>query len=264
MKKFKKAAGVILSLFCFTSIIHSQDNIEISLPKVDEIFPLDIVKELNKNNRIEVFKYDEEILSYELLPNTPMKEKIQNIWTEEEKPLLEVECLYRYEKKAEDKGNDKIRNIIQNISKLEGIEYYSNRKKKIQTLYEKCYSIDNLENRNKIMDTIDDSIQDKQIIILQEDNSFGEYCSRLEYFEKDYELGFVCTNLEEATIAFFRGAEPEKLKIVFLIENLEDEVILYVKIFCDFPKYIGMEKYMKDSLGARVDAIVKWFLNMYS
>lgn len=264
MMKFKKATGVFLSLFCFTNFIFSQENVDVSLPKINDILSQSVIDQLKVDNRIEVFKYDEDTLSSQIMPNTPMKEIFQNVWTEEEEPLLGVECLYRYEKKADDKNNDKIRNIIQNISKLEGIEYYSNRKKKIQTLYEKCYSIDSLENKNKIADSIDDTIQGKKIIILQEDNSFGEYCSRIEYFEKDYELGFVCTNLEEATIAFFRGAEPEKLKIVFLIENLEDEVLLYVKIFCDFPKYIGMEKFMKDSLGARVDAIVKWFLNMYS
>lgn len=261
MIKLKKALVLFLSLFCYIFLLSSEEN-NVKIPKLEDLFSEQIVQKLKEKKELRIFNYETDTLKVELAPNTITKTLIENLWTKEEEPLLSVEALY-YVTDVEKQNNDKIRQIIQSVSKMEGIEYYSNRKEKYEILYKKNYCIDNVQDKNKVPDKIDDKIDGKKVLILQDDNSFGEYASNLEYFEKGNDLGFVCTNVEDISILFFKGAKKEDLKIFLMIENLGEELVLYSRIVVDFPKYPTIEKFMKNSLSARLDAITKWFIDLY-
>ncbi|NLM00189.1 MAG: hypothetical protein GX220_01865 [Treponema sp.] len=267
MKKNKKALGIFMSLFCFTNIIFSQE-FDKSIKSMEDIFSKEIIKELKEKKKVQVYRYSEKNIKNEILPKTEFAKNVEKIWKDSQVPLIEIEALYyipKTQKNGEQERSDIkiIRESVQKISKLEGFEYYSNSKKKREILYKKSYSIDNIKEKNKILDSIDENIDGKEIFILQNDNTFGEYASKVKYAEKDNEISFVYTNMEPVGMSFFKGADPEKMQIYVLIENLKNEIVLYAKLMIDFPNFPGIKNMMKSSLMTRIDAIAMWFETMY-
>lgn len=259
MKILKKALGLFLCLFFMPVFGQSQEM------EMEDVFSTEIISELRKNKKISNYSYINNTQTPKLCPKAKKTELSTTLWTnKEEKPSVLLEGLY-YFKKENQKEIDlkKIEKILVSISKMEGMKYYSNRRKKELILYPTFYRIDNYEQKNKIPDLVTDELNGKEILVFQEDDSFGEYVASVKYFIKENSVGFVSTNLDTIGFSIFKGADVGDMKIYLQVVDFGDEVVIYTLLMTLFPKYPGMEKNMQLSLSARIDALSGWFINIY-
>ncbi len=258
MKQLKKALGFILCLFFFTVNVFSQFN------TLEEMFSENVVKELNANNKVKVYRTQKNTKNSELSPATEFGKKADSLWTKDEEPLVKIEMVYTVNKIQKTDESSRIRTILQSVSKMQGMKYFSHRKNKIKTLYPEFYCVEKVSEKPvKIDDTFIDNIDGKEIIVFQEDNSFGKYFSKVVYCENKNEFGFSYTNITPVKIGFITGAEEENVKIFLLINQTEDKIVIYAKVEALVSKFPGILSMMEDSLTARAEAIAEWFIEQY-
>ena len=181
----KKAWIFFLCLFSFLVNSFSQE-IKSEYPKLEDIVDSKYIDELRANNKISRFFTEKDNSDLQLYPNLELSEKASKKWlsTRYDKPNFTIESIYRLEKSKSDKEftgenlekilfeDAKIKKILRSVSKMEGIEYYSNSRKRTEVLYSKAYTVNNTTERKKIPDNFD--FYKNPIYVLLDDNSFGE------------------------------------------------------------------------------------------
>ena len=125
MEKSKKALGFILCLFFFSVNLFSQ------FFSMEDLFPESVIKELNTNKTIKVFRNSEKTRISEIAPATEFGKKSELLWDNEEDPLIKIEVIYAIDKIQNIDESQKIKTILQSVSKMQGMKYFSHRKNKI-------------------------------------------------------------------------------------------------------------------------------------
>lgn len=264
----KKAWIFFLCLFSFLVNSFSQE-IKSEYPKLEDIVDSKYLNELRTTNKISRFFTEKDNSNLQLYPDLELSKKASKKWktTRQDNPNFTIESIYRLEKSksgviGEDLGkilfeDAKIKKILRSVSKMEGIEYYSNSRRKTEVLYSKAYKVDNPIDRNKIADNL--NYFENPIYVLLDDNSFGEYLSVVNYDSKDFENCFEYINIDDINYGIIKAVEPNNLQVFIDIINCEDEIIVYVYIQSkmDVPAIFKSKIY--DSFVARTDALFDWF-----
>ena len=264
----KKAWIFFLCLFSFLVNSFSQE-IKSEYPKLEDIVDSKYLNELRTTNKISRFFTEKDNSNLQLYPDLELSKKASKKWktTRQDNPNFTIESIYRLEKSksgviGEDLGkilfeDAKIKKILRSVSKMEGIEYYSNSRRKTEVLYSKAYKVDNPKDRNKIADNL--NYFENPIYVLLDDNSFGEYLSVVNYDSKDFENCFEYINIDDINYGIIKAVEPNNLQVFIDIINCEDEIIVYVYIQSkmDVPAIFKSKIY--DSFVARTDALFDWF-----
>ena len=258
MKNIKKAFGLILCLFFFSVNLFSQ------FFSMEDIFPESIAKELDTKKTVKVFRSSENTKFSEIAPLTEFGKESDALWENSEDPLIKIEIIYEIDKVKKIDESKQIRTILQSVSKMEGMKYFSHRKNKVKTLYPEFYCVETVQNNPvKIEDTFIENIDGKEILVFQEDNSFGKYFSKVIYHENQNEFAFSYKNITPIKVGFITGAEEENVRIFLLINQTEDEIIIYAKVQALVSKFPGIMGMMEDSLTSRAQAIAEWFIEQY-
>ena len=264
----KKAWIFFLCLFSFLVNSFSQE-IKFEYPKLEDIIDSNYVSELRENNKISRFFTEKDNSDFQFYPDLELSESATKKWksTRQDKPNFTIESIYRLEKsKTEFTGTDlekivfedaKIKKILRSVSKMEGIEYYSNSRKRTEVLYSKAYTVNNPTERKQIPDNFD--FYKNPIYVLLDDNSFGEYLSVINYDSKDFENCFEYVNIDNINYGIIKAVEPNNMQVFLDVINCEDEIIVYVFIQSkmDVPAIFKSKIY--DSFVARTDALFEWF-----
>ena len=264
----KKAWIFFLCLFSFLAKIFSQE-IKSEYPKLEDIIDSKYINELKENNKISRFFTEKDNSDFQFYPDLELSKNATKNWksTRQDKPNFTIESIYRLEKsKQEFSGEDldkiifedaKIKKILRSISKMEGIEYYSNSRKRTEVLYSKAYTVNNPTERKKVEDNFEYS--ENPIYVLLDDNSFGEYLSIINNDSKDFENCFEYVNIDNINYGIIKAVEPNNMQVFLDVINCEDEIIVYVFIQSkmDVPAIFKSKIY--DSFVARTDALFEWF-----
>ena len=264
----KKAWIFFLCLFSFLVNSFSQE-IKSEYPKLEDIIDSKYINELKENNKISRFFTEKDNSDFQFYPDLELSKNATKNWksTRQDKPNFTIESIYRLEKsKQEFSGEDldkiifedaKIKKILRSISKMEGIEYYSNSRKRTEVLYSKAYTVNNPTERKKVEDNFEYS--ENPIYVLLDDNSFGEYLSIINNDSKDFENCFEYVNIDNINYGIIKAVEPNNMQVFLDVINCEDEIIVYVFIQSkmDVPAIFKSKIY--DSFVARTDALFEWF-----
>ena len=266
----KKAWIFFLCLFSFLVNSFSQE-IKSEYPKLEDIIDSRYLSELRANNKISRFFTEKDNSDLQIYPNLELSKIATKKWksTRQDSPNFTIESIYRLEKSKADKEftgenfekilfeDAKIKKILRSVSKMEGIEYYSNSRKRTEILYSKAFTVNNPTERKKIVDNFDYS--ENPIYVLLDDNSFGEYLSIINYDSKDFENCFEYVNIDNINYGIIKAVEPYNMQVFIDVINCEDEIILYVYIQSKMDVPAIFKNKIYDSFVARTDAIFEWF-----
>ncbi|MCQ2610935.1 MAG: hypothetical protein MJ169_04240 [Treponema sp.] len=153
-----------------------------------------------------------------------------------------------------------VEKVMRSHSKMKGMQYYSNSRKRYETLYLDSYRVSGPGSKEKLPDLLTGSTDGLTIWALQEDKSMGKNIYRVDYSMNDNQIFMQMTNVDDIYFGIIKGVPKEKLKIVCSVTDLGDSYLVYVAMYGEFPQMGLMEKKMNQSLNARLEAVYKWMI----
>ena len=179
-------------------------------------------------------------------------------------PTFLIEALYLH-KKTEGGAKDisKIAHILRSVSKLEGLQYYSSSRKKMRTLYETSYSIDDPKTQSRIDDPLDNPAADFSVYVLQKDLTFGKNSYRYRFCTDADSAGFISTNIGVLKYSIFKAIEPENLEASIAVTDLGDYLLIYMLTRANFTAPSVFRERVQNSFRTRGEAVYGWFIAQY-
>ena len=210
-----------------------------------------------------------ETTEFSLYPDTELGKKAIITWEKDEEPNYSAENLYYLKKEtlkenSADKPNadtslETVAKVIRSITKMKGMQYYSNGDKKWETLYHKAYMVEGEKSKKPIADQTEGNADGKTYYCLLDDNSFGDGIYQLDYRQCEKEVSLCLTNVEALKVAMFKGVKPRYMKINLVVTDIGNAYLVYMVVQAKYAQISFLESRIRRSLAARVDAIYNWF-----
>lgn len=249
-KRTVKAASLLAAGFfsaCFSSAYTAR---EILGEKNFEI--------LREQGKIQENRFKGTDASLFLLPRTPLAEKIGEAWNSSEKaPTLAGENLYLIPKDGIDIQKASV--ILRSVSKMEGMEYYSNGEKRFTVLYKDAYCIASPEDNTEVPDKTEGSADGLVQYCLLNDNSLGKTNYKVSYSQTENEVSMSLVNITPVSYGPIKAVKPGNLHINLVLTVCDDYAVVYMNIKANFLLLSVIEKRMQRSFLARLTAIYDWF-----
>lgn len=216
--------------------------------------------QLIKEGKILSTSFDEKP-QLKLLPQSEKSNLIKNrlIKKEQKNFYYTYESLYFIPKQI---TVQKAGELARSISKMQGIKYYSNTKKKELILYKKAYTVENASSKTPVTDKTSGTADGKNIYALLDDNSFGPTCYKISYSQSEQELLASFINCDDIGLGPIRAIMPEKLIINLLVIPCKEGIIVYLCADLESKNLPGVKSKITDSISSRIDAISKWFISL--
>ena len=129
------------------------ENTALSL---ENLFPSDTVLQLVKTGRIQRSFYGKKNVKLELFPDTQAGRDTAANWDGKKEPVFIVESLYLIpvtdEKNTADINDVSL--VLRSFSKMTGMRYYSNSRKRYETLYTDVHCVNNPEEKKSMPDRV--------------------------------------------------------------------------------------------------------------
>lgn len=235
-------------------------------PKTEQLLQSFLSQEnaaaLIEKGSLMVSRYNAEDMLPVMVPPFPIAELCADAWKKEQ-PSYSIEMLYLYKKTDAVKDVKKISQILRAPSKLEGLEYYSSSRKKMRTLYEKSYVIDDPKAKNRLADPLDTTEMDFSAYILQHDSSFGENAYRCRFLHDADSSGFISSNIGTLKYSIFKAIAPENLLISVTVTDTGDSLLIHCITRARFASLGMFKNRIKNSFQTRLEAIYHWFVRQY-
>ena len=179
-------------------------------------------------------------------------------------PTFLIEALYLH-KKAQGgiKDVNKISRILRSVSKLEGLQYYSSSRKKMRTLYETSYIIDDPKTKVRATDPVDNPSADFSVYVLQKDLTFDKNIYRYRFCADADSAGFMSTNVGVLKYSVFKAIEPENLEVSIAVTDLGDYLLVHMLTRVDFTAPSVFRDRVQNSFRTRGEAVYGWFIMQY-
>ena len=230
----------------------------------------EILAELEAKGSIKQLFQSSEDFELTLTPDTDYCRMAANSWNLSEKPNLVSENLFLVKKEElKEKSSspedvvfstEKVSKIVRSISKMKGMEYFSNGDQRWETLYHQAYVCKSVKEKDTpLPDVLEGSADGLKIYAFLEDNSFGKSVYSVNYVQNEKEVGFFLTNAESWTYAFVKALNPENVKINMVVIDNGDSYIVYMVLFARHKKVPLLGDRIQKSLANRIDAIYNWF-----
>ena len=207
--------------------------------------------------------YNKENTEPQLAPLFAVPQTFAKSWNKGN-PTFLIEALYLYTKtQGGMKDVEKISRILRSVSKLEGLQYYSSSRKKMRTLYEKSYVIEDMKTESRIADPIDNPAADFSVYVLQKDLTFDKNVYRYRFCSDADSAGFMSTNVDVLKYSIFKAMEPENLEASIAVTDLGDYLLIHMLTRADFTAPSVFRDRVQNSFRTRGEAVYKWFIAQY-
>jgi hypothetical protein len=151
-------------------------------------------------------------------------------------------------------------NMLLEMSTLEGLEYYSDSKGKMRTLFEQSYMVDDGIERNRIPDPIVAAASaGGDATVFQEDSVFGENVNEIHYEVGGATIHMVTTNLTTFSIGLVPIIRPERLQLHLLLHKADGYLIYYGNFGARALRVHLFENRIHRSFYNRLVALYGWF-----
>lgn len=242
---------------------------------LEDIVPEKYCELLKQDGVLQVIHFEKENDNLLLLPSTEYESQFKQRRVQKNPKLFNLvsENLYLIDKstivqkskkkKPEISIND-VSVVFRSISKMEGIKYYSNSRKRTETLYKESYLVDNPIDRNRIKDPIEGSADGKVLYCVQKDASFGRSLYELTYFQNENNFFASFNNIEKMGLGPLNAVSPGDMFIDIAVIDCGNQIVLYLMIECNTIRFPSIKNLLQDSMLSRIDAIQKWFLKSFN
>ncbi|MDR3311937.1 MAG: hypothetical protein LBS64_02245 [Spirochaetaceae bacterium] len=180
-----------------------------------------------------------------------------------EGPDFITEGSYLAAKGTEDDQTALAARIVQSLSTMEGIRYFSHRRNREMVLYSRCCTVDGPETRRRIPDFYDTAPGNSRHYLL-EDSSFGECLYRAEYRETGSQVEMTAVNVSALKYGIFTGVSPEKMTLHLTVRDLGSDFLVHALIRAEIRWIPFAGDAVGDSISARLKALVAWFTEAYN
>ena len=251
MQRFLTKLSALVLTFFFS-------HLPLTSYSAEEIVGKDNFATLLSQKKIQANEFKPTDVNLSLLPKTQLAKRIDELWaSSEEIPSLVGENIYLI-----DKGNidlDRTSVILRSVSKMQGMQYYSNGEKKWTTLYHDAYCVSGPSEKTKVPDNTTGSADGVVQYCLLNDNSLGKTNYKVSYFQTENEISMQLENTTAVTYGPIKAVKPENLHINLVMTICDDFIVVYMNVKANFLSLGFLEKRMQRSLLARLDAIFNWF-----
>lgn len=218
------------------------------------------------------FTEDEHLITLEdteltLLPEgefaSEVKEKIFGHITD--KMGLSAEKIYRVKKSSMNEdvsavSMDEVSKVLRSISKMEGMMYFSRSRKQWDVLYKNAYRIDDMENKKAVEDNLEGSAEGVVISAMMNDHTFGKNFYEISYRQNKKEFVTYMKNISTMAYGPVKAVKPGDFNMCVYVVDDGDYFIVYMGMYTDFAKVSMVEKRLRNSFMARLEAIFNWFV----
>ena len=182
-------------------------------------------------------------------------------------PTLAVETLFLLESPvSEPRITVELYTILQAISTMTGIEYYSVSRGERRVLFSESYVIAGPRNREPVDDPRPTSLPPSEtIFIYQRDASFGQ-----NVFEVDYSVtnDAVLLTMRNLTRMYLRGlipaVAPDGLRLSVVVRVVDHHLLFYAACAARSRALFGLESQVQESFYNRLVALHDWFMGQAS
>lgn len=253
----KRAAGFVLGMV----LAMAAQAIELK-----DIFPSDVCAELVQNETVSHLHYNEDSYTLNLRPNTELAERTVGSWTSAEKPIFVIEKLFLFNKQKflantgkTDISISDVSQCIRAFSTMKGQQYYSNTRKRVETLYVDAYTFDVANKSKAIADRTAGSADGLELYCMNEDHSLGKCFYKVNFMQTENELSAQFTNIEPIKYGPITAVKPGNLQITIDVVDCGDDVVVFMFFEAKFPNIAVFASKLTKSFTARVDAMYNWF-----
>jgi hypothetical protein len=262
----------ILFLFILSFWFVKEINAEIKKEAFHFLLDDEIYAELIKKESLVSISYSKKEKLKSLAPKATIIDEAKKKWHESHDidPLIFVEGLFLYTKPKNEKNfishTDEIAktaSILTAFSKMKGMEYYSERKKRKEILYEDCFVIESYENQVKVPDPKAATLENLHLLARQTDTTFGSYVMDVAYVQKDAEIAMYMKNLDPLKYLLFKAIQEDNLHLFLYTHTFEEHILVYFLVQATYLDIALLNKTIEKSLLNRIDAIYEWFKIQY-
>lgn len=179
------------------------------------------------------------------------------------RPRLGVEVLFLASASGHFVIDPSVFSTLQSISTMEGIEYYSQSRGYMRTLFHESYVIDGPESRNRTPDPVRTTVPETdRLYVFQRDSSFGRNVYQLDYLVDGDAIFLTMTNL---TRMLYQGiipaVGPEQLVFHIIVRPVGDQLLFYGHSGANALTLFGIEDRIQMSFYNRIVALHSWFVS---
>ena len=157
-------------------------------------------------------------------------------------------------------GTKELASKLMEMSTLAGVEYYSESRGKMRTLFKDSYTIDNPEERNRVPDTvITVSPSSGAAHVYQQDTTFGWNSSTITFDVDSSSIHMLTINDAAFSWGFIPIIRAERLHSNLVILRTETFMIYYSNFGAHAMRVSLFESRIHDSFYNRLVALQGWF-----
>jgi len=257
----------IFILFSFFSVYLFAQSDSVLVEELRRLFPTE-ASELVKTKKLTYMNYDGREEGRRIIFRSALCKRIEQALPLKD-PVFTMDVVYLVKKESINNRKDVLK-ILQSISTLKGIQYYSSSRKKMRLLYKDSYTVkrekmsDGTFKYTKTQDITSENIDGLSIYACQEDLTFGKNIYQYSYFKEGAEVGVLVSNVEPLYYSIFKALNAQDVNSYLIINDMQDYFLVYASTRARFKKIIGLETKIKNSFMNRLDAMSKWFIKKYN
>ena len=233
---------------------------------IENLFSSDTVLQLVKTGRVHRSFYGKKSVKLELFPDTQAGHEIVANWDGKKDPVFIVESLYLIP--TSDKKNtvgatgtadiNDVSLVLRNFSKMTGMRYYSNSRKRYETLYTDVHCVNNPEEKKSVPDPLDVNANGLVSYVYQKDRSLSGCVYRFSFLQTQNEISVRAVNMDEVQYKGFSILKPEHLLLNLHAVQTKEGIVFYILVRADVAKIPMVSEKLAKSYGSRADAIYEW------
>lgn len=259
MKKISKLITAGILAVSISNLWASEKWLE-SLPEASQ-------KQLQANGRTSKI-HSENDDSFVLIPDCNFKSECQANRVEKTGMPFVAEQLYIVSKKdLSDNWSTfdikTVSRIFTSLSKMKGMTYYSNTRKKEVVLYKYASFIDNPGKQNQVSDFCTENSEGLETYLKVNDASFGDNIYKINYHQSDNEIYITLKNVKSMGYGPFKAIMPDNLLMSYLVVDCGESYLVYLGTDINMQKISGVREKISTSLFARLSAVYDWFIKQF-
>jgi hypothetical protein len=144
------------------------------------------------------------------------------------------------------------------FSQMEGIEYYSDTRDEVLTLFTDSYTLDGPDGRRVPDITLPPAPTSADLHFYQRDTSFGRNRYEGEIVVDDEGVYAGITNLTRTGFGLLPGTPPGSVYLQYVVRAAGEAVLIHGLALADVPTLLGLGDRVRESFANRVIALVWW------
>jgi hypothetical protein len=156
-----------------------------------------------------------------------------------------------------------VAHILQSISSLEGLTYYSNTRKRDTVLYAHCYMVDNPKSRKQVPDSYGHMNSSTPAYYLQDDSSLGSAVYEAVFLQGNDNASMEVYNVDPLKVGPIVLVPPRGMHLRVTVTDKGDGLEVDVLMESNMHRSSLAGSFIDRSLQARFDAVFRWFEAMY-